>query len=96
MIKGMTSLEPRKADLQGTAYAYDMKMWKRYKALQQCRNDICEVKKLKSYPYAIFFDDIQEDETDWRNITVASYFNKKGIKLKKASNALSEKTTQVH
>lgn len=96
MIKGIISLEPRKADLQGAAYVYDMKMWKRYKALQQCQDDICEVEKLKNYPYAIFFEDIEEDEKDWRNMTVASYFNKKGIKFKKDFNTLPEKNQRVY
>lgn len=96
MIKGIISLEPRKSDLRGTAYAYDMKMWKRYKALQQCQGDICEVKKFKSHPYAIFFEDIEENEKDWRNMTVASYFNKKGIKFKKDFKALPEKNKRVY
>jgi len=91
MIKAIVSLQPRKSALQGTAYFYDIRMRKRYKALQQCQENVCEVKRLKSYPYAIFFEDLQDDEQDWRNRTVASYFNKKAVKLKNNPNGAPAK-----
>ncbi len=91
MVNAILSLHPRKSDLQGTAFFYDIRMSKRYAALQQCEENVCEVKSMKSFPYAIFFEDIQEDAQDWRNRTVATYFNKKAVKLKIKPNGAPPK-----
>ena len=32
-------------------------------------------------PYVLYHDDITEDETDWRNSTVAGFFGKDSVKL---------------
>lgn len=34
-------------------------------------------------PYVLYFDDIQEDPTDWRNRDTAAYFGKKALYLLK-------------
>ncbi len=42
-----------------------------------------EVEDFSIKPYVLYHDDIVEDETDWRNHTVASFFGKDSIKLKR-------------
>lgn len=42
-----------------------------------------EVEDFSVKPYVLYHDDIVEDETDWRNYTVASFFGKNSVRLKK-------------
>ncbi|MDZ7292976.1 MAG: DUF6056 family protein [candidate division KSB1 bacterium] len=86
IIEKIISLDLQSLDLRGTAFLYDIEMRNRYKTIQQCQDDICEVDKLTSHPYAIFSEDLQEDENDMRNTTFASYFKKKGVRLRQANN----------
>jgi hypothetical protein len=83
MIKGILTFNLQESDLQGTAYAYDKEMQRRYQMLRQCQDDICEVDRLKSRPYAIFVRDIEEDEKDRKNVFTAIYFKKKALRLKR-------------
>ena len=40
-----------------------------------------EVEDFFVKPYVLYHDDITEDETDWRNSTVAGFFGKDSVKL---------------
>lgn len=40
-----------------------------------------EVEDFSVKPYVLYHDDITEDETDWRNVTVASFFGKDSVRL---------------
>lgn len=42
-----------------------------------------EVEDFSVKPYVLYHDDIAEDETDWRNYTVASFFGKDSVRLQK-------------
>ncbi len=42
-----------------------------------------EVPEFFVKPYVLYHDDIVEDETDWRNITVAGFFRKNSVRLRK-------------
>lgn len=42
-----------------------------------------EVEDFSVKPYVLYYDDIVEDETDWRNYTVASFFGKNSIRIKR-------------
>lgn len=42
-----------------------------------------EVEDFSVKPYVLYHDDIVEDETDWRNYTVGSFFGKDSIRLKR-------------
>ena len=41
------------------------------------------VEEFSVKPYVLYHDDIVEDYTDWRNYTVASFFGKDSVRLKK-------------
>lgn len=41
-----------------------------------------EVEEFSIKPYVLYHDDITEDETDWRNSTVAGFFGKDSIRLR--------------
>ena len=68
--------------LDGRAYRYNKELNKRYETIQHCEVDICDVTALESRPI-IFFDDIAEDEKDWRNKCYSQYFHKKAVRLRK-------------
>ena len=42
-----------------------------------------EVENFSVKPYVLYYDDIVADETDWRNYTVASFFGKNSIRIKR-------------
>lgn len=42
-----------------------------------------EVGDFSVKPYVLYHDDIAEDQTDWRNYTVAGFFGKDSVRLVK-------------
>ena len=42
-----------------------------------------EVEDFSVKPYVLYHDDIAEDETDWRNYTVAGFFGKESVRLRR-------------
>ena len=68
---------------KGTAYHYDREMNERYRGIQACASDTCEVSALKYVPASIYYSDMTTDENDWKNKIYAQYFSKKALRIKK-------------
>ena len=62
-----------------TAYNFDKEMNLRYDKILNSKENHIILPDLKNKPKTIYFDDISEDETDWRNTVYQNYFNKKSI-----------------
>lgn len=67
---------------KGTAYHYDREMNDRYRGIQACASDTCEVSALKYVPASIYYSDMTTDENDWENKIYAQYFSKKALRIK--------------
>lgn len=68
--------------LLGRAYEYDLELTERYKVIQSCQSDICQVLKLSNTPATLFVSDITTDAENWRNECYKSYFSEKEIVIK--------------
>ena len=62
------------------AQLYHVHMVQR-EALLESNEEIVTLPKLAVKPYLLYFDDITNDPTDWRNTSVAKYYHKKEVRL---------------
>lgn len=66
--------------IKGSAYQYNEEMNDRYEFLNgNCEN--CTIKKIKNHPRTLFFYDAKDDESDYVNMSMSKFFNKKSIKV---------------
>jgi hypothetical protein len=68
--------------LGGSAYGYDKEMKNRYQAIQNNKEDMLVLPKLKNMPKTIYFEDIRTNPKHWINQCYKSYFILKEIRLK--------------
>ena len=80
--KEATSYEAYREILVGEMTTYKAQMEERESLYNDKDIDIIYVDQLIYKPALLFFDDISEDETDWRNLAIIKYYNKKSIALK--------------
>lgn len=66
----------------GEAQAFDREYWERVELLESEEEDIV-LEPFSVKPWLLFFDDVTEDATDWRNAAVANWYYKKSVVLKK-------------
>lgn len=68
--------------MNGTAVAYDKEQDDRYKIIEACKSDTCEVDKLNNLPKSFFMFDISKDPGSIYNKWYSKYYKKNVIKLK--------------
>lgn len=76
-----TSMEAVKELLNGSAAQYHAQITERYKLYEDPSVEEVVVEPLRVKPELIFFDDVTDDETNWKNTSTAEYFGKKSVKL---------------
>lgn len=63
------------------ARVYDMEYKERIKLLEDNNIKDVEFKEFSKYPYPLFYSDVGEDINDWRNVPIATIYNKNSVKL---------------
>lgn len=77
-----TSIEAAKELFNGTAARYHEEIMKRYELYKDPSVTEVVAEPLSVKPELIFFDDITDDETNWKNTSTAKYFGKELVKLR--------------
>lgn len=65
----------------GELAAYDAQMRRRLEVLEDDSQEKVKLAPLEHRPYLLYFDDITEQKKDWRNTSMAKYYDKKWVKL---------------
>lgn len=65
----------------GELQDYDSQLNARVLAYQDPATTEVEVPELTAKPALVYFDDITDDPSDWRNVDLAAYYNKQSVKL---------------
>ena len=68
---------------RGEAQIYDKEYKERIKILKNKNIKEVEFKPFTHYPYPIIFAELEEDETNWKNRSMAQVYNKKYVKIVK-------------
>lgn len=76
-----SSMEAAKELLNGSAARYHAEIKIRYELYEDPNLEEVVVEPLSVKPEVIFFDDITDDPENFKNISIARYFNKKSIRL---------------
>lgn len=76
-----TSMEAVKEILNGSAAQYHAQIAERHELYEDPSAEDVVVEPLSAKPELIFFDDITDDESNWKNTSTAKYFGKKSVKL---------------
>lgn len=76
-----TSMEAVKEILNGSAVQYHAQIMERQNLYEDSSKKEVVVEPLSVKPELIFFDDITDDETNWKNMSTAGYFGKRSVKL---------------
>ena len=79
---GFTSLGALSTILSGEAAEYHACAQRRFDILKDSSIEDAELERFPCQPYLLFFDDITEDPTDWRNVDMSSYYGKNSVVLK--------------
>ena len=69
--------------INGEAKTYDQECKERLKILEDKEIKKVEFKPLTYYPYPIVYTEIEEDETNWKNVDMSRVYDKEFIKLVK-------------
>lgn len=77
---GLSGLSAAASLLSGSAREYDQTADERLELLLSEEADP-QLPPFSRKPYLLFFDDIQPDPSDWRNLCVASYYGKNSVRL---------------
>lgn len=64
----------------GTAQEYSREAYERYELLMNSKGKDVVVSSYYQTPPLLFFDDITEDKTDWRNMSVTQFYELKSIR----------------
>lgn len=67
----------------GEAKTYDKEFKQRLKVLKNKKIKRVEFKPYTYYPYPIIFTDLEEDQTNWKNLSMAKAYGKEYIKIVK-------------
>lgn len=65
----------------GEAAQYSMEADARYEILSNSKGGDVELQSFSVYPYLLFFDDITEDVSDWKNEYMSDYFGLSSVRL---------------
>lgn len=76
-----TSIEAVKELLNGSVAQYHAQIMERYELYEDSSIEEVVVEPLRVKPELIYFDDITDDETNWKNVSIANYFGKRSVKL---------------
>ena len=76
-----TSLEATKELLNGSAASYSKQINERYQLYTDPSEKEIIVEPLTVKPELLFFDDITDDQDNWKNHGVAEYFGKESVRL---------------
>lgn len=76
-----TSVSAAKSLLNGEAQAYQMQEQERVAILQDTSIENAELEEFQNKPYLLFYEDIEEDTNNWKNVRMSSYYRKNSVKL---------------
>lgn len=79
---GFTSLGALSTLMSGEAAEYHACAQRRFDILKDSSIEDAELERFPCQPYLLFFDDITDDPTDWRNVDMSSYYGKNSVVLK--------------
>lgn len=65
--------------VSGETAAYGEEMKERERLVQEAKTDEIILPRLRTQPYLLFFSDIEEDPEDWRNKSMARYYQKDAV-----------------
>lgn len=74
--------------LTGEAAAYGKEGEDRTQALRMAEEDTISLERFTTHPYLLFFSDIEESPDDWKNKSMARYYQKQSI------SGVTSRTTQ--
>lgn len=81
-INTITSVSAIKSLVTGETKTYHEEYLSRLELYTNSEIRQIEVPAFTARPYVLYFDDITPDSDDWRNISLASYYNKDSIVVK--------------
>ena len=81
VLNSSTSLHAILSLCDGSAKQYDSELDYRIMLIEESDKKNIEVPKLSDYPHNLFFQDIDYDENNYKNIWTATYFHKDSIKI---------------
>jgi len=76
-----TTISAMQSLYYGEAAAYDEQMRERMLILESNDNGEIELPMLQTRPYLLYFDDITGEKTDWRNVSMAEFWDKQSVIL---------------
>lgn len=79
---GMSSYQARVALNSGEAAQYSAEAQIRYETMRSAKGKAVVLEPFQVKPYLLYFEDITEDETDWRNQDMAEYFELESVRLR--------------
>lgn len=74
-----TSTSAIRSLVSGEAAAYGEESKERERILQEEKTDEVVIPKLRTHPYLLFWSDIEEDQGDWKNKSMAKYYQKEAV-----------------
>lgn len=77
-LSAIRSLTNREAGI------YEEEIGRRLQTLNSGESEV-ELEPFTVKPYLLYFDDIEEDPADWKNVAVAEWFGKKKV-IKRGGN----------
>ena len=78
---GFSSLGAVSTMLSGEAGEYHACAQRRFEVLNNSRIRDAELERFSCQPYLLYFDDISEDPTDWRNVDMSTFYGKNSVVL---------------
>ena len=78
----VTSLSALQSLIDGSASQYALEADERNEIYQNKSINHANVLAYTVKPYVLYYDDIKTDRNDWRNISVAKYYNKDSVALR--------------
>ena len=76
-----TSVSAAKSLLNGEAQAYRAQEQERVAILEDTSIENAELKEFQNKPYLLFYEDIEADTNNWKNVRMSSYYRKNSVIL---------------
>lgn len=76
-----TSASAAKSLLNGEAQAYRAQEQERVAILEDASIENAELKEFQNKPYLLFYEDIESDTNNWKNVRMSSYYRKNSVIL---------------
>lgn len=76
-----TSASAAKSLLNGEAQAYRAQEQERVAILEDASIENAELKEFQNKPYLLFYEDIEADTDNWKNVRMSSYYRKNSVIL---------------